>query len=166
MGNSKHSRPEAVCNKRKRRTKTIGKTLLIRSASLRWLRGQAQNPLQQPKPPSPGCIQCHCPSAVCGPRSRMSPRYGRQDKSARAESRRIEESVAALYSLITHFQVGTRRTHVAYPLYCYFLPEEILKVSGGSRFVANSEVITDWNMRIGRPISRHSRSDLRKLTQR
>jgi hypothetical protein len=146
VGNSKHSRPEAVRNKRKQRTKTKGKTLVIRCASLRWLRGQAQNPHRRPEPLSPGCIQCHCPSAVCGPRSRMSPRYGRQDKSAIAETHRIEESVAALYPLITISKVGARRTHVAYPLYCYFLPEEILKVSGGSRFVCGS---------VG-PISRHS----------
>src|SRR6266853_477489 len=42
-------------------------------------------------------FQCHCLSAVCDPRSRISPLYGRRDKSAKAETHRIEEVVDALY---------------------------------------------------------------------
>ena len=99
VGNNQCSWPEAVRKRRKRQTKTRGKALVIPCAS-RWrLRGRAQNPLLRPKPPLPGYIQCHCPFAECGPRSRMSPRYGRKDKPARAETHRIEEGVAALYRL-------------------------------------------------------------------
>ena len=108
MGNSQCSRPEAVRKRRKRRTKVKGKTLVIGCASLWRLRGRAQNPLRRPKPPLPDCIQCHCPSAVCGPRSRMSPRYGRKDKPAKAKTHRIEEGVAATLSLLVPFAGSAR----------------------------------------------------------
>src|ERR1700687_1484938 len=93
-GNSQCLRPATVRSKRKPTTKTKGKTWVMRCASL-WRR--VQRPLRRPKPPRPGCIQCHCLSGVCDPRSRMSLLCGRKDKPAKAETPRIEEGVAALF---------------------------------------------------------------------
>ena len=88
-----------VRKSRKRRTKKKGETPVIGCASLWRPHGRAQSPLRRPTLRSLGCIQCHCLSAVCGPRNRKSPRHGRKDKPGEAETHRIEEGVAALYRL-------------------------------------------------------------------
>ena len=98
-GNSKYLQPEAVSKPRKDQLKVKGNGLGRRRAS-RWLRERSQSPLQRPQPRSPDCIQCHCPSAGCDPRSRMFQRRARRDKPLKGTTQRIEEVVAALYFLI------------------------------------------------------------------
>ncbi len=130
VAKSQWSQPEAVRSKWKKRMKVKGDAFGTRHAS-RWrLRGRAQCPLQQPKPRSPECIQCHCPSARCDPRCRIFQRHGHRDKPLKGTTRRIEEVVAALYPLMPSARSACGRTHVPDPLYCHFVPEDTLKVYG------------------------------------
>ena len=108
-GNSKYLQPKAVRKTRKDRMKVKGNALGTRRAS-RWRsRERSQSPPQQPKPRSPDCIPCHCPSAGCDPRSRMFQQRARRHKPIKGTTQRIEEVVTALYPLMPISNVGVRK---------------------------------------------------------
>jgi hypothetical protein len=127
--------------------KVKGNALVRRRAS-RWrLRERSQSPLQRPKPRSPDCIQCHCPSAGCDPRSRMFQRRARRGKPIRGTTRRIEEVVTALYPLMPFPRSACEKIHVADPPYCHLVPEDTLI---DYRTVENRKLLKEeWRYRSG-----------------